>query len=101
MTLEPVTAKSDKTHLKNEGLLRVEALRDRSARDPDPATEPRVLAEAATVSVVEDMVRLRTPASTPFHASGEATVEMGGSHCVEPEAIVRLLILEVPTGRLV
>ena len=90
-----------KIHWKKEGLVRVEALRDSSIREQDPAAEPGVLAEAATVRVVEDMVRLRTPANTPFHVSGEATVEMGGSHCVEPEAIMRLLILDVLTGTLV
>ena len=79
----------------------MEALRVKWTRKAAPAAESGVLAEMATVSVVEDMVRLRTPASTPLHASGETTVEMGGSHCVEPEARERLLILEVLTGRLV
>ena len=76
-------------------------LRDRRTRDPAPAAVPGVLAVAATVSVVADTVRLRTPASTPFQVSGEATVEMGGSHSVEPAAMVRLLMYVVLTGRLV
>ena len=100
-TVEPVMKKSLKLHLNNEGLEREEEVRDRRSREQAPAADPGVLAEVATVSVVADTVRLRTPASRPFQVSGEATVEMGGSHCVEPEAIMRLLILDVLTGTLV
>jgi hypothetical protein len=66
-----------------------------------PAEASRVLAVLVTVSVVPEMVRLRVAASAPLQVKGEMTVEMGGSHSVEPVERVRVLTSSVLNGLLV
>jgi len=88
-------------HAKLDGAVRVEDEMRRRTKEAWPAAAPQVYAELERVSKVPEMVRLRVAASTPFQVTGEVTVEMGGSHSVEPEAIVMELTCVVLMGRLV
>jgi len=53
------------------------------------------------VTVVIDTVRFLTDPTTPFHVIGDTTVQIGGSHSVDPDDIVIWEMCNVSRGWLV